>query len=194
MHSIVLLILIVLIEVWFVIDIKIVRIMSMKLIVNTVNSSTRIIPLFVHRLLDNQRAPISFRSKIILISVLLTIISFDISSILICYFCCGISNRNFKERKSTSKFSFVQKYIQTIILFRSWNDGRRWCCGNSTLTINTFKTFESIQLNVFFSIISSFETFLLFDIRLLVFFSTLVIFLSSIIQKLDMYFSTVQIT
>jgi len=50
------------------------------------------------------RPPISFRSKIILFTVLLIIISFDVCSILICYFCCGISNRNrtdLPERKLT---------------------------------------------------------------------------------------------
>lgn len=54
---------------------------------------------------SNHRPPISFRSKILLFSVLLTIITFDISSILICYFCCSVSNPNrldAKERKMTS--------------------------------------------------------------------------------------------
>jgi hypothetical protein len=61
---------------------------------------------YSYNLIDNHRPPISFRSKIILFTVLLTIISFDISSILICYFCCGISSRNradSKERKSSKK-------------------------------------------------------------------------------------------
>jgi len=51
--------------------------------------------------------------------VLLTIISFDISSILICYFCCGISERNrlnLKERKSTSKKLFNRKIFISLYL------------------------------------------------------------------------------
>ncbi|CAF1178985.1 unnamed protein product [Rotaria sordida] len=37
---------------------------------------------------------LSLQAKIILLVVLLTIISFDIFSILFCYFCCGISNQH----------------------------------------------------------------------------------------------------
>nr|BAJ96645.1 predicted protein [Hordeum vulgare subsp. vulgare] len=52
---------------------------------------------------SNNRPSLSFHGKIALFAVLLVIISVDVSSILICYFCCGISNRNrlgSKDRKS----------------------------------------------------------------------------------------------
>ncbi|CAF1448350.1 unnamed protein product [Adineta steineri] len=51
---------------------------------------------------SQHRPPLSFHGKIALLIVLSMIISVDISSILICYFCCGISNRNrlnSKDRK-----------------------------------------------------------------------------------------------
>jgi hypothetical protein len=109
--SIVLRIHIVLIEVLFVIDFKIAQIMLMKLTVNTVGWINRLIEKSIWFKIDHQRPPLTFRSKIILFCVLLTIISFDISSILICYFCCGISNHNrldVKERKSASKKYWIR--------------------------------------------------------------------------------------
>jgi len=120
---IVLPILIVLIEVLFVIDLKIVLIMLMKPIVNTV-SWFFFWKFYSYALTDNHRQPISFQSKIILFTVLLMIISFDIFSILICYFCCGISNRNrldLKERKSGRKrweniWNFILLYLAPTIM------------------------------------------------------------------------------
>ncbi|UJR37793.1 hypothetical protein I4U23_030484 [Adineta vaga] len=52
---------------------------------------------------SQNRPSLSFHGKVALFTVLLIMISVDISSILICYFCCGISSRNrlgLKERKS----------------------------------------------------------------------------------------------
>lgn len=52
--------------------------------------------------------------------MLVTIISFDVFSILICYFCCGISNQNrldMKERKSSKKqYQTHQKDIFTNLI------------------------------------------------------------------------------
>ncbi|CAF3311005.1 unnamed protein product [Rotaria socialis] len=53
---------------------------------------------------SHHHEPLSFRAKLILSFVLLTIITLTVSSILICYFCCGITDNNLgttsKERKS----------------------------------------------------------------------------------------------
>ncbi|CAF2140510.1 unnamed protein product [Rotaria magnacalcarata] len=54
---------------------------------------------------SHHHEPLSLRAKLILSFVLLTIISLTVSSILICYFCCGITDNNLgmtsKERNST---------------------------------------------------------------------------------------------
>ncbi|CAF0991379.1 unnamed protein product [Rotaria sp. Silwood1] len=46
---------------------------------------------------------LSLQAKIILLAVLLTIISFDVFSILICYFCCGISNQRHNDMKDEKR-------------------------------------------------------------------------------------------
>ncbi len=69
--------------------------------------------------IDIHRPPISFQSKVILLTVLLMMISFDVFSILICYFCCGISSRNrldVKEQKSTSR-PFQRAFEILFILY-----------------------------------------------------------------------------
>ncbi len=120
MVLIVLRILIVLIEVLFVIDFKIARIMLMKPNVTIVGFFFRFF-FFVENLIsiDIHRPPISFQSKVILLTVLLMMISFDVFSILICYFCCGISSRNrldVKEQKSTSR-PFQRAFEILFILY-----------------------------------------------------------------------------
>ena len=72
-----------------------------------------------HLFLGHQHEPLSFHAKIILFFVLLIIISFAVSSILICYFCCGITNTNRlsyldKDRKSSRK-----KNREILFLFNS---------------------------------------------------------------------------
>jgi len=57
-----------------------------------------------------QRKPMSFRSKLILLIFLLTIISFDVCSILICYFCCGVRQENrlsVSKQKNNSKSTAI---------------------------------------------------------------------------------------
>ena len=77
------------------IDIETVRITLTKVIVIIVSVAARSLSeRKIFRALDNQRKPLSFRAKIILLVVLLLMITFDVSSIMICYFCCGISSRN----------------------------------------------------------------------------------------------------
>lgn len=57
---------------------------------------------------SHQHEPLSFRAKILLFLVLLTIISFALASILICYFCCGVTEAHsrsslaHRERKSNA--------------------------------------------------------------------------------------------
>ena len=93
----------------------------MKRIVNTV-SENEYLNMMINNYLGHHHEPLSFRSKIILFFVLVTIISLAISSILICYFCCEITNQSnrlsfiTKDRKS-GKHLLVNKYFHLNSLF-----------------------------------------------------------------------------
>lgn len=93
---------------------------------------------------ENQRKPLSLRSKIILMIVLSMLISFDVVSILVCYFCCGISNQNRfeliqKKRKSSKLKNYSLSKRNGFSLFsieRHRSDRRRCCHTNSAIAIS----------------------------------------------------------
>lgn len=98
--------------------------------------------------LGHQHEPLSFRAKILLFLVLLTIISFALASILICYFCCGVTEAHsrsslaHRERKSSM---FILVFLSNHDVFLLFRCTRYRCCGNSTL-ISMKYSHSSVQI------------------------------------------------
>ncbi len=91
-----------------VIDIEIVRMVWMKHNVNTV-SQNQYSDMMLNDILGHHHEPLSPRSKTILFFVLVAILSFALSSIFICYFCCEITNNN------NNHLSFITKHRKSGI-------------------------------------------------------------------------------
>lgn len=78
--------------------------------------------------------PLSFRAKIILFAVLMTILTLAVSSILICYLCCGIVHNNrlstmTKDRKQSEFERKIQTFFRhDFSSFRSHRSRRNSCC------------------------------------------------------------------
>lgn len=136
------------------IDIRTVRIMLMKLTANTVMIWTEVFSSINDFVLGHQHEPLSFRAKILLFLVLLTIISFALSSILICYFCCGVTNSHnrpslaHKDRKSSIDRSFHCREIISFNVFffrRTCRYGRDRCCISYSTLISMRKSKQSFS-------------------------------------------------